>query len=119
MAHSLGGAKDLNHGECNSLLLEKAVRFNFPTAVDKYIQLAGAMGVETIGQEPEETATALVDRISFLRNRLGITQRLQEMGVVSTELPQLAEIAFYDPCLATNPREVQPDEIASIYREIY
>ncbi|WP_319522282.1 alcohol dehydrogenase-like regulatory protein ErcA [uncultured Desulfosarcina sp.] len=119
MAHSLGGAKDLNHGECNSLLLEKVVRFNFPAASDKYIQLAGDMGLRTNGQEPGETAAALVDRIASLRSSLGITQRLRDMGVALTELPQLAEFAFQDPCLATNPRQAQSDEIASIFQEIY
>lgn len=119
MAHSLGGYKDLNHGECNSLLLERVVRFNFPAAADKYLQLARAMGVRTGNLESGEAAAALVDRIASLRIRLGITQRLRDMGVASTELPQLAEFAFQDPCLATNPREAQLGEIASILREIY
>jgi alcohol dehydrogenase len=119
MAHSLGGFKDLNHGECNSLLLERVVRFNFPAAADKYLQLARAMGVRTGNLESGEAASALVDRIASLRIRLGITQRLRDMGVASTELPQLAEFAFQDPCLATNPREAQLGEIASILREIY
>jgi alcohol dehydrogenase class IV len=119
MAHSLGGAKELNHGECNALLLEKVVRFNFTAAADKYIQLAGAMGLGTSDQEPEKTAAAIVDRIASLRSSLEITQRLQDMGVASTELPQLAGFAFRDPCLATNPRQARLDEIASIYREIY
>lgn len=77
------------------------------------------MGLRTSDQEPEKTAAALVDRIASLRRNLGITQRLQDMGVASTELPQLAGFAFQDPCLATNPREARPDEIAAIYREIY
>lgn len=119
MAHSLGGVKDLNHGECNALLLEKVVRFNFPAAADKYIQLAGAMGLVASDQQPEKAVAAIVDRIASLRSSLGITQRLLDMGVASTELPQLAGFAFHDPCLATNPRQARPDEIASIYREIY
>jgi PAS domain-containing protein len=87
-----GGYKDLNHGECNSLLLERVVRFNFPAAADKYLQLARAMGVRTGNLESGEAAAALVDRIAYLRIRLGITQRLRDMGVASTELPQLSAL---------------------------
>ena len=119
MAHSLGGAKDLPHGECNALLLEKVVRFNFAAASRKYTHLAGAMGLKSTGRDASETAAALADRISSLRRSLGINQRLKEMGVASTDIPQLAEYASKDPCLATNPREASPEEIASVYEEIY
>jgi len=119
MAHSLGGAKDLAHGDCNSMLLEKVVRFNFPAATGKYIQLAGAMGLAGDALEPSAVASALVDRIASLRRRLGITQRLKDMGVSFEDLSQLAGYAFKDPCLATNPRDAEPSEIELLYGEIY
>ena len=119
MAHSLGGAKGLAHGECNALLLEKVVGFNFLAAADKYEKLAEAMGVPTSGMAPMYISALLVDRIKSLRIRLGIEQRLQAMGVALTDLPQLAEFAFKDPCLATNPRHASPGEIAALYTEIY
>jgi alcohol dehydrogenase class IV len=119
MAHSLGGAKGLAHGECNALLLEKVVGFNFLAAADKYEKLAEAMGVPTSGMAPMHISALLVDRIKSLRIRLGIEQRLQAMGVALTDLPQLAEFAFKDPCLATNPRHASPGEIAALYTEIY
>ena len=36
MAHSLGGALDLAHGDCNSILLEHVVKFNYDAAEEKY-----------------------------------------------------------------------------------
>ena len=119
MAHSLGGAKDLAHGECNALLLEKVVGFNFTAASQKYTQLAADMGVGSAGRDASEIAAALTDRVASLRRSLGINQRLKEMGVILTDLPQLAEYASKDPCLATNPREASPTEIASVFEEIY
>ena len=86
------------------MLLEKVVRFNFPAASQKYTQLVRAMGVPSAGRDDSETAALLTERIASMGRDLGINQRLKEMGVTSTDLPQLAEYASKDPCLATNPR---------------
>ena len=119
MAHSLGGAKNLAHGECNSILLEKVVGFNFSATPQKYARLADAMGVPLAGRDASDIAAALTDRLATLRRRLGINQRLSDMGVAVTDLPQLAAYASKDPCLATNPREASPEEILTVYQEIY
>ena len=44
MAHSLGGALGLPHGECNAILLEKVVMYNYKYSAEKYDQLAETMG---------------------------------------------------------------------------
>ena len=119
MAHSLGGGKNLAHGECNAVLLEAVVRFNFPAASEKYTELAMAMGVDTAGQLPDAVAMALVSRLVSLREQVGITQRLKDMGVQLDEIPQLADNAAMDACLATNPCIASAAEIAKIYEEIY
>jgi alcohol dehydrogenase class IV len=119
MAHSLGGEKNLAHGECNAVLLEAVVPFNFQAAADKYTALAMAMGVHTDGQSPNAVAGALVDRLVSLRRQVGITQRLKDMGVQPDEIAQLSENAAQDPCLATNPCMASAAEIASIYEKIY
>jgi len=119
MAHSMGGAKDLAHGECNAILLEKVVRFNFPDASEKYTRLAAAMGVRTQRMNPAAVAAALVERIASMRQKLGLTQRLKDMGIERGDIPQLARNASLDPCVATNPRVAGPAEIAQLYEETY
>ena len=119
MAHSLGGNKGLPHGECNAVLLEAVVRYNFSAATEKYGALAMAMGVQTDGQRPDMVATALVDRLVSLRRQVGINQRLKDMGVLPEEIPQLAQNASMDPCLATNPCVAGAADIAKIYEQVY
>ncbi len=119
MAHSLGGALDLAHGECNAILLEKVVRFNYAKASARYDKLAEIIGVRTKKFLSPSTVSALVKRIATLRKKLGITQRLSDMGVAATDIPTLAHYASQDPCLATNPREATQEEIQQIYKEIY
>jgi alcohol dehydrogenase len=118
MAHSLGGALDLAHGECNAVLLEKVVGFNYDAAHEKYAELAKAMGVSENLISLKNSAP-LVDCLASLRKELGITQRLSEMGVMVTDIPRLADYASKDLCLATNPRETTAEEIKKIYEESY
>ncbi len=119
MAHSLGGEKNLAHGECNAVLLEPVVRFNFPAAADKYASLAMAMGIATDGLTSDAVETALVNRLVALRGQVGITQRLKDMGVRLEDILPLAQNASMDACLATNPRAASVTEIAAIYEKIY
>ena len=119
MAHSLGGAFGLPHGECNALLLERAVNFNYPEAAHKYNQLAGAMGLDMQRYPAEERAAVLAAGISSLRIQLGISTRLADMGVSLRDIPRLAGYALDDPCLATNPRLAALEDIEAIFKEIY
>lgn len=119
MAHSLGGAFNLPHGECNAILLEKVVAFNYTEASDKYDQLAAALEMDIEKYPAEERASALSAGIAGLRKQLGISTRLADLGISPTDIPRLAGHALNDPCLATNPRSVNIESIEAIYREIY
>jgi alcohol dehydrogenase len=119
MAHSLGGMLDLAHGESNALLLEQVVGFNFPAAAAKYTRLAQAMGVVVEGQDSAAVAAELAQCLAVLRQKLGFTRTLSDLGVRDRDLPQLVEKACKDPCLSTNPREASPAQIEAIFRAIY
>jgi alcohol dehydrogenase class IV len=119
MAHSLGGAFGLPHGECNALLLEKVVKFNYPSVAKKYDQLAIAMGLDIGIHELSERGGVISDHIASLRKKLNINLTLKELGVKSSDIPQLARFAFDDPCLATNPKEADIKDIESLYLQIY
>ena len=119
MAHSLGGAMDLAHGECNALLLEKVVLFNFNSAADKYKQLAAPMGIDIQGREDNEIAEMISSSIARLRMNLKINYNLTSMGVALEDLKKLAGFAHQDPCLATNPRDVSVAEIEALYQSVH
>ena len=60
MAHALGGFLDLSHGECNAILLEHAVNYNYESVPEKYNDLASAMGIETKGMKDFQIKKALI-----------------------------------------------------------
>ena len=45
MAHSLGGMYDLPQEECNGLMVEPVIRFNWPAAGDRYSELADVLDI--------------------------------------------------------------------------
>ena len=51
MAHSLGGYKDLPHGECNALLLPHVIDYNFLRVPERFRRIADALGTPFLRRE--------------------------------------------------------------------
>jgi alcohol dehydrogenase class IV len=77
------------------------------------------MGHKANGVSEAGNADVIASCIRSLRKQLGINSRLSDMGVVPEAFPKLAQFAFNDPCLATNPREAEPRDIEQILQQIY
>ena len=110
MAHSLGGRMDAVHGECNALLLEHVVRFNYAQAQDRYDRV-----FERLRPLMKDSSMDLSGLIHEFRVRLGMDETLSDIGVKASDIPQLAQNASKDPCLATNPRMASMREIEDVY----
>jgi len=117
MAHSLGGFLDLPHGECNAILLEHVVAYNFPEAPFRYRNVAQALDVDTQELTDSELLDALLLRLRSLRQQCGVNRTLSELGVGSENIPILAEKACADVCLVTNPRHAEHSNLVSIYEK--
>ncbi|WP_018604332.1 alcohol dehydrogenase-like regulatory protein ErcA [Uliginosibacterium gangwonense] len=114
MAHSLGGLLDLPHGMCNALLLEYVVAFNYMGAPERFAQLAAAFGVPPeVGADAQKAA--LIGALCNLRKAVGLGHGLRKMGVRQEDIPLLAQHAFHDPCVATNPVQPSVGDIELIY----
>ncbi len=112
MAHSLGGYSDLPHGECNALLLEHVAEFNYDACPERYDTITALLsppGSDKTGKD------ALIQAMRTFRESLGITDRLSDLGVKRADLPMLARKAIRDPCLATNPRKMNVEDIERVY----
>lgn len=117
MAHSLGGYKNLPHGECNALLLRHVVDFNFSAAPERFKAIAEAMSLDARGMTTSEIKSWLLERLDGLRTAAGITTTLGTRGIRVDDIPVLAEKAELDPCLVTNPKAVTKRDIQCIYEE--
>jgi alcohol dehydrogenase class IV len=117
MAHSLGGYKDLPHGECNAMLLPHVVDYNFSAAPERFRIIAESMGLDPRGMNGHEVRTWLIESMTDLRNALGIRERLGSKGIRPSDIPVLSDKAVLDPCLITNPKTANRRDIQVIYEE--
>lgn len=115
MAHSLGGSMDFAHGECNSLLLESVIEFNFDSAPEKYSDIARLFNISVKSKDHEEIKKALMEEIKKLKKSIGISYTLKDIGLTKDHIKQLAEKAIMDGCLATNPKLVSLKSIEDCY----
>jgi len=117
MAHSLGGLLDLPHGECNAILLEHVMAFNFPEAGERFSHIGEAMGLDLKQQNLGEKKAAILAEVMRLRKAVGIEQSLGQKGVQRTDIPELSQKAMDDPCIVTNPRRPVRRDIEVIFEE--
>ena len=118
MAHPMGSLFDIPHGVANAMLLPTIMEFNAPVCLDKYVEIAKAMGAYREGMSKEEAADAACKAVRDLAIEVGIPQHLTEIGIKEEDIPALAEQAITDVCTPGNPREVTKEDIIALYRKV-
>jgi alcohol dehydrogenase class IV len=115
MAHSLGGYKDLPHGECNAMLLRHVMDFNFDAAAGKFERIGEAMGLDLRGMTAQAKRHAILAAVDRLERAVGVTETLAKKGIKNGDVGSLAEKALQDPCIVTNPRKPNQRDIEVLY----
>lgn len=118
MAHPLSALFDVPHGVACAMLLPTVMRFNVPAALDKYTDIAKAVGVWRDGMTKEEAADAACKAIEDLSAMVGTNKRLTDLGIKESDIAALAEQAIQDVCTPGNPREVTKEDIVNLYHKI-
>jgi alcohol dehydrogenase class IV len=119
MAHSLGGYFDFAHGDCNALLLDSVIYYNFQAVPDRYRDIAGQMGISTENKSHSQVREELTESIVDLRREAGMNYTLSGLGLKREDIPVLAEMAINDACMLTNPRELSVAEVEEIYARAF
>ncbi len=116
MAHSLGGFLDLPHGECNALLLDQVVKFNFEAESEKYKEIARALGLKIDRMNDKEIKRTLINGIKDLKVEGEVNYSLKDVGVTNSDIPELAGKAMNDACIITNPRRPTQKDVEEIFK---
>ncbi|HOE33239.1 MAG TPA: iron-containing alcohol dehydrogenase [Smithella sp.] len=120
IAHTLGGLFQVPHGLANSLMLPHVVRYNMDTCADKYVMIAQAMNIYAKGMSDEEASEAVAEAITALTTRMGVPQRLRDVGVPEDGLVQLAEGTLSDGAIVYNPKPVfEAEEVLGIIKQAW
>jgi alcohol dehydrogenase len=116
MAHQLGGYYDLPHGVCNAILLPHVSEFNLIAKLDRFADIAVALGENIDGLSIRDAAELALEAIRQLSADVGIPANLTELGVKTEDLKIMAENAQKDACGLTNPRTPTLDDVINIYK---
>jgi len=118
MAHSLGGYLDLPHGECNALLLDTVIRYNYSSAPGRYDDIGEALGLPVREADQDTRCAMICAEICRIRSALTITATLGSLGVKKDVISVLVKHAMHDVCMATNPRNPKTEEIEALYESL-
>jgi lactaldehyde reductase len=116
MSHPAGARYGVPHGVANAINLPHVIRFNAGdgATAERYRDIAELLGADA-GGSGAEVGEALAAWVSELTARLGLPQRLSEVGVPEAGIPELVEGAMGDGCTLVNPREMSEEDFAALY----
>jgi acetaldehyde dehydrogenase/alcohol dehydrogenase len=136
MAHKLGAFFHVPHGIANALLINEVIKFNavdnpkkmgafsqykFPIAAQRYAEIADFIGIG--GKTDEEKIEKLTEKISELRETIGIKKSIKEYGIDEKDflerLDEVAEQAFDDQCTGANSRYPLIEKKKKMYLNAY
>ena len=124
MAHKTGAAYSgghIVHGCANAMYLPKVIKFNAvePAAAKRYEEIAAFLGLEP-------TVDALIAHIKGLNEKLDIPTCIRdyEGGIIDEKefmdkLDKVAELAVGDACTGSNPRKIDPAQMAKLLKCCY
>ncbi|MDD6528016.1 MAG: iron-containing alcohol dehydrogenase [Oscillospiraceae bacterium] len=124
MAHKTGAAYSgghIVHGCANAMYLPKVIKFNAvePAAAKRYEEIAAFLGLEP-------TVDALIAHIKGLNEKLDIPTCIKdyEGGIIDEKefmdkLDKVAELAVGDACTGSNPRKIDPAQMAKLLKCCY
>lgn len=124
MAHKTGAAFSgghIVHGAANAMYLPKVIKFNSkePEALARYADIARFIGLA--GDSDEALTDALIAEIKEMNKKLNIAPciKLYEGGIIdekefNEKLATVAELAVGDACTGSNPRAIDPEQMAKL-----
>jgi alcohol dehydrogenase len=114
IGHSLGGRWNIAHGMALSTVLPDVLRFNLPVRTLRLADVAFALGVGDTRAGTERNASAAIDAVTALRERIGLTKRIADFGIGAADFATIAADALDDHVLANTPRLPTDSDIQAI-----
>ncbi len=118
LSYPLGGKYGVGHGLANTMLLPAVMAFNMPSALEKFTDVAEAMGENVEGLPVRDAAYLALDAVEALIEDCGIHETLAQFGIKEKDFPALADVAVtVARPLENNPRKITKDDMIAIYAQ--
>lgn len=118
MAEALGGLYDTPHGIANAILLPYVMEYNYVASVDKFAEIAKAMGEPTDGLSKRDAAYRAVVAVHKLNEDLNIPT-LRDIGAKQEDLQELAQRSSVNVSVDSNPRKAGVSDFLTLFQKAY
>ena len=119
LAYPLGSKYKIAHGLSNAVMLPYVLEYNLPAAVDRFAEIAHAIGINGYAYK-EDSAKAAIWAIKEWIVSLNIPLKLSALEIPEAALEEIAVSALkVQRLLKNNVREISYDDALAIYRKAY
>ena len=120
LAMPMGGLYGIAHGIANAVLLPHVMRFNMIASLERFAQIARAMGEPVDGLSLRDAAEAAVRAVESLSADIGIPRYVDELGVPREGIELMARDGMTNTRqVLPNPREVTLEGLLGILEEAF
>ncbi len=120
LAYPLGGRFNIAHGVSNALLLPYVMAWNKMACVERFRDIAEAMGVRVAHLSDKDAADQAVQAMTDLCVAVDIPSGIRSFNVPEDAIPEMAiEASKIDRLMRNNPRKLTAADIEKIYRSAY
>ncbi|MGP8154836.1 MAG: iron-containing alcohol dehydrogenase [Smithella sp.] len=120
LSYPLGGKYGVGHGLANTMMLPAVMAFNLPAALEKFADVAEAMGECIDGLPARESAYLALEAVEALIEDCGVYTSLAQFGIKEKDFPILADVALtVARPLENNPRKITKEDMIAIYAQAF
>lgn len=120
LAYPLGSTFKIAHGISNAMLLPFVVEYNLECAIEKYANVAKAIGVDAVGVDDKTVALKGVQLLREMIAYFKIPARLSDIGIEEKDIEEMAVSAMkIQRLLKNNVREVKLQDAIDIYMKAF
>ena len=112
----LGGAFNLPHGAINAIILPHAMEFMLPGAIDKYAQIAAALGERVERLSKRAAAEKAVAAVKQLSQDVGLPAGLACFGSSESDLTPLVQTIAGSFMVPLAPRVANAEDVLAVCR---
>jgi alcohol dehydrogenase class IV len=122
VGHGFARRYDVQQGAVHAVVAPHVLAFLFDQVDASRRALAAGLGVDTAGRDDDAVAEAVVDAVASVRDALGVSDRLRELGPTrESDLAAIAEFVAEDSPMERAPAgiDASPERIEGMLREAW
>lgn len=117
-AETVGAWFDTPHGVANSLFLPYIMEYNIPACMDRFIDIAQALGIERNGMNDQEYAYSTVKYVKELNKRLNIPTIKEIKGITEDKFDAIAQRSADNVLSNDNAREIHKEDYLELLKKL-